>query len=296
MGSNLLRKINNNSVEITVIDNLKSGFEDNIKGQDIKFIKDDILLFDLSTLERQDEIYHLACPASPSHYQDDPINTLDVCYKGTQKILEYAYEYGSKVVVSSTSEVYGDPLESPQCENYNGNVSTLSVRACYDEGKRVAETLCFEYHRKGVDVRIARLFNTYGPHMAENDGRVISNFICQALKDNPLTIYGSGEQTRSFCYVDDTIRGLEELMILESSDFVFVNIGNNNEVTVNFVAEIISELTERDCNFKDYPLPDGDPKVRKPDLSKAKKVIGWEPKISFYKGLKLTIDYFKKNT
>ncbi len=295
IGSNLLRKINNSLVEITIIDSLISGFEENIEGENVKFIKSDILTFDFSTLEKQDEIYHLACPASPSHYQYDPVHTLDTCFKGTKQVLEYAYENGSKVVFTSTSEVYGDPLQSPQRENYNGNVNALSVRACYDEGKRVAETLCFEYHRKGVDVRVARLFNTYGPHMAENDGRVISNFICQALKDNPLTIYGSGEHTRAFCYVDDTIRGLERLMNVETSDLTVINIGNDNEATIKSVAEKISNLTKKTYNFDYCSLPNGDPKVRNPDLSKAKTIINWEPIISFDEGLRLTINYFEKH-
>lgn len=293
IGSNLLRSINTNSVEITIIDSLVSGFETNIKDQGVNFIKADILDFDLSTIEKQDEIYHLACPASPSHYQDNPTHTLTTCFNGTMKVLEYAYKHHSKVVFTSTSEVYGDPLESPQIETYNGNVNTLSIRACYDEGKRVAETLCFEYHRKGVDVRIARLFNTYGPRMAENDGRVVSNFICQALKGNPLTIYGSGTQTRSFCYVNDTIRGLEQLMNVKTHDLIVMNIGNETEVTIDFIAQTISSLTTGAFNFSYLPLPSGDPKIRRPDLVKAKIIIDWEPKISLDEGLKLTIDYFK---
>ncbi|MDW8246161.1 MAG: GDP-mannose 4,6-dehydratase, partial [Sandaracinaceae bacterium] len=242
-----------------------------------------------------DRIYHLACPASPPAYQRDPIYTTKVNVLGTLHVLERAMEDKARLLQASTSEVYGDPEVHPQNEEYRGAVNTLGPRACYDEGKRVAESLCMDFARvHGVEVRIARIFNTYGPRMDPNDGRVVSNFIVQALHGKPLTIYGQGEQTRSFCYVDDLIDGL--LMLMEyPEDCGPVNLGNDSEFTVLELAQIVLKLTGSSSGLTWRELPIDDPKRRCPDLRRAKTLLGFAPKVSLEEGLRRTIAYFRES-
>jgi UDP-glucuronate decarboxylase len=238
-------------------------------------------------------IYNLACPASPRHYQRDPIGTMKTCVLGAHHTLELAREKSARVLQSSTSEVYGDPQMHPQPEDYRGHVNPIGPRACYDEGKRAAETLFFDYHRLyGLPIKVARIFNTYGPRMLENDGRVVSNFIVQALRNEPITIYGDGSQTRSFCFVDDLLDGLELLM--ESPDEVTgpCNLGNPHEVTIRDVAARIIEQTGSHSALDRRPLPQDDPKRRRPVISRALKLLGWQPRMPFECGLKATIGYF----
>jgi UDP-glucuronate decarboxylase len=238
-----------------------------------------------------DEIYNLACPASPPHYQYNPIKTIKTCVVGTINVLELALRCKAKVFQASTSEVYGDPDYSPQPETYKGLVNTIGPRACYDEGKRIAETLMTEYHRFGVDIRIARIFNTYGPGMRADDGRVISNFITQALQGKPLTIYGDGLQTRSFCYVADLIDGIMGLM---SSSFTTpVNLGNPEEVTMVRLAELLEGLLNTELKVQYFQRPQDDPYQRCPDITLAKSF--WQPRVSLEEGLQRTINWFKEN-
>jgi len=241
-----------------------------------------------------DEIYNFACPASPEKYQQDPINTLKVNFLGVLNLLELAKIKNAKFLQSSTSEVYGEPEISPQPEEYRGNVNTIGIRSCYDEGKRIAETLIIDYHKKyNVDVRIVRIFNTYGPRMDKNDGRVVSNFINQALNGEPITLYGNGEQTRSFCYIEDQINGLIQLM---ASNYVYpVNIGNPHEITVKELATIILKLTNSNSKIIYKDLPSDDPTNRKPDITKAKQILNWTPKYDLESGILKTIDYFNGN-
>jgi UDP-glucuronate decarboxylase len=238
-------------------------------------------------------IYNLACPASPRHYQNDPIGTMKTCVLGAHHVLELARTKSARVLQASTSEVYGDPELHPQPEDYVGHVNPIGPRACYDEGKRAAETLFFDYHRAfDMPVKVARIFNTYGPRMLENDGRVVSNFIVQALRDEPITVYGDGSQTRSFCFVDDLLDGLELLM--ESSDAVTgpCNLGNPHEVTIRDIARRVVELTGSRSPLDRRPLPQDDPKRRKPVISRAMKLLGWQPRVPLDMGLKATIGYF----
>jgi UDP-glucuronate decarboxylase len=239
-----------------------------------------------------DRIWHLACPASPVHYQHNPIKTAKTSFLGTYNMLGLARRVGARLLLASTSEVYGDPEVHPQPESYRGNVNTHGIRACYDEGKRVAETLCFDYQRMhGTEIRIARIFNTYGPRMLPDDGRVVSNFIVQALKGQPLTLYGDGSQTRSFCYVDDLIEGIYRLL---NSDYAGpVNIGNPHEITIREFAEEIQALTGTDQPITYLPLPQDDPKQRRPDIGLARELLGWEPKVQRAEGLRNTLDYFR---
>jgi UDP-glucuronate decarboxylase len=243
--------------------------------------------------EEIDEIYNLACPASPPKYQKYPIETLKCNFNGILNLLELAKIKKAKFLQSSTSEIYGDPQINPQHEEYRGNVNTIGIRSCYDEGKRVAETLIMEYHSKfNVDTRIARIFNTYGPKMDKNDGRVVSNLINQALNNSPLTLYGNGEQTRSFCYIDDQIDGLIKLM---NSDYIYpVNIGNPYEINMKQLAETILKLTKSNSVIVYKELPSDDPTNRKPDISRAKNILNWDPKYVLEKGLMKTIEYFSK--
>lgn len=238
-----------------------------------------------------DQIYHLACPASPIHYQYNPVKTIKVNVLGTLYMLGLAKRVNARILLASTSEVYGDPDVHPQPEEYRGNVSCTGPRACYDEGKRVAETLAFEYHREHkTDIRVARIFNTYGPRMLENDGRVVSNFIVQALKGTPLTIYGDGSQTRSFCYVSDLVEGLMRLM---NGDYIGpINIGNPGEYTILELAQMIQGMINPDAELVYKPLPQDDPQQRQPDITKAKTYLGWEPTIPLKDGLELAIKDF----
>ena len=293
IGSHLCKALIGKGNDVICLDNMFTGTYENIKelfsDPGFMFVNADVvnpLHFDV------DEIYNLACPASPVQYQYDPIMTTKTSFLGALNVLELARNTNAKVLQASTSEIYGDPLIHPQTEDYRGNVNTLGPRACYDEGKRVAETLFSDFRRHyGVDTRIIRIFNTYGPHMNENDGRVVSNFIVQALSNKPITIYGDGSQTRSFCYVDDLVNGMISMM--ETSDFFGpVNIGNPHEITIIELARKIIEKTNSNSEIVFEALPEDDPVKRKPDITLAKSVFGWTPSVSIDKGLDLTISYF----
>ena len=297
IGSHLCEFLLNNGNKIICMDNFFTGRIKNIKhledNPNFKVISHDIKepLRDV-VKEHIDQIYNLACPASPVHYQFDPIETIKANTLGVINVLEFARLNGSRVLQASTSEIYGDPKQHPQKETYLGNVNTLGPRACYDEGKRVAETLFMDYHRKyNLDIRIVRIFNTYGPRMAENDGRVISNFIIQTLKNKDITVFGDGSQTRSFCYVKDLVQGLYKMM---NQDYIGpVNLGNTNETTIIEIARKITSYTKSSSKIIFKSLPEDDPKQRKPDISLAKEKLNWEPKIGFEEGIKKTIEYFK---
>lgn len=281
IGSHLAQRFNNP----IILDNLFTGSKDNVYGE---FIRHDVRI---PYHVECDWIFNLACPASPIHYQRNPIKTINTSVMGAINALELAKEIGARVLQSSTSEVYGDPAEHPQHESYWGNVNPIGVRSSYDEGKRCAETLFMDYHRQyNVDTRIVRIFNTYGPRMAFNDGRVVSNFIIQALKNQNLTIYGDGSHTRCFQYVDDLIDGL--LAVMNSDIHTPVNLGNPVETSMIELATKIIELTESRSEIEFKPLPSDDPARRKPDITLAKS-LGWEPKVSLRKGLLETINYFK---
>lgn len=295
IGSHLCERLLDSGHKVICADNLFTGSLGNIKpflkNKRFKFIKHDIIepLF----IEKVDRIYNLACPASPVHYQENPIRTTKASTIGMINILGMAKKTGARILQASTSEIYGDPKEHPQKETYLGNVNTIGIRACYDEGKRVAETLCFDYHREHkVDIRVARIFNTYGPRMHARDGRVVSNFIIQALKGRPLTIYGKGLQTRSFCYVDDLVEGLIKLMDNKKT-MGPVNFGNPSEITVKELARKIIKISKSKSKIKFLSLPADDPQRRKPDITLAKKILKWEPKVSLDDGLLETIDYFR---
>ncbi len=299
IGSNMCETLLNNKTDNRVIclDNLLTGNIKNIEhlmcNPYFEFINHDII----NPLKIEcsiDEIYNFACPASPEKYQQDPINTLKVNFLGVLNLLELAKIKNAKFLQSSTSEVYGEPKISPQSEEYRGNVNTIGIRSCYDEGKRIAETLTIEYHKKyNVDVRIVRIFNTYGSRMDKNDGRVVSNFINQALNGQPITLYGNGEQTRSFCYIEDQIKGLIQLM---ASNYVYpVNIGNPEEITVKELANIILKLTNSNSKIIYKDLPSDDPTNRKPDITKAKQILNWTPTYDLESGILKTIEYFNVN-
>jgi UDP-glucuronate decarboxylase len=239
-----------------------------------------------------DQIYNLACPASPVHYQYNPVKTVKTNVMGAINVLGIAKRVKARVLQASTSEVYGDPLVHPQPEHYWGNVNPIGIRSCYDEGKRLAETLMMDYHRQnGVDTRIARIFNTYGPRMLEHDGRVVSNFVVQSLRGQEMTVYGEGQQTRSFCFVDDLVDGLVRLM---AADGLYdpVNLGNPTEFTMKELAEEIARICNSSGKLRFLPLPADDPKQRRPDISRARKLLGWEPRIQLKEGLRKTVDYF----
>jgi UDP-glucuronate decarboxylase len=294
IGFHLCKKLLKDGHRVTALDNFLTGTPENVhileKYENFTFVEHDINKpFDY----RVERIYNLACPASPIYYQKDPVQTTTTNVLGMINVLELARRRNARVVQASTSEIYGDPLESPQKENYNGNVNIVGPRACYDEGKRCAETLCMDYKRQhGTDIKIVRIFNTYGPNMYEHDGRVISNFIVQALTGNKITIYGDGSQTRSFQYIDDLIRGMISMM--NKDDFHGpVNIGNPHEVSILEVARLIIDLTDSKSETVYCDLPEDDPKRRYPDIHLAKSRLNWEPRISLIEGLKKTIDYFK---
>tara|TARA_B100000963_G_scaffold354133_1_gene370071 strand:- start:487 stop:1434 length:948 start_codon:yes stop_codon:yes gene_type:complete len=280
---------------VICVDNNYSGSLDNIAHlrhlDNFEYIRHDITL---PLYLEVDQIYHLACPASPKKYQLNGIKTIKTNVYGTMNMLGLAKRTGARILLTSTSEVYGDPNISPQTEEYWGNVNPIGIRSCYDEGKRIAETLMIEYHKKwNVDIRIARIFNTYGPRLAKEDGRVVSNFICQALLREDITIYGNGAQTRSFCYVDDTVNGLVKLMH-QVGYFLPINIGNPDEYRVAELAGLVKELCDSTSAIRYEILPQDDPKKRKPDISKAKDILGWEPHTSLKTGLNKTISYFQE--
>jgi UDP-glucuronate decarboxylase len=294
LGSHLVDRLMTNGDDVICLDNLYTGNKQNIlkwfDRPNFEFIRHDIT--EPIRLE-VDQIYHLACPASPVHYQFNPIKTIKTSVIGTMNMLGLAKRVKARFFLASTSEVYGDPEIHPQREDYWGNVNPIGIRACYDEGKRIAETLTYDYHRQhNLEVRVVRIFNTYGPRMLENDGRVVSNFIAQALQGNPLTIYGDGSQTRSFCYVSDLISGFVKLM---NSDYPYpVNIGNPGEYTIAQLASTIQEMINPAAQVIFAPLPSDDPRRRRPDISKAKSLLNWEPTIDLTEGLKSTIDYFQQ--
>lgn len=294
LGSHLCERLLQQGHDVLCVDNFFTGSRENIihllDSNRFEFMRHDIC-FPLYV--EVDEIYNFACPASPLHYQADPIQTIKTSVFGAMNLLGLAKRLNCKIFQASTSEVYGDPHVHPQKEDYWGNVNPIGVRSCYDEGKRCAETLFFDYHRKNhVQIRVARIFNTYGPRMHPNDGRVVSNFIVQALQNLPITIYGDGKQTRSFCYVDDLIEVAIRLM--NSSQIGPINIGNPTEFQIIDLAQQIIALTGSSSKIIHQPLPSDDPKQRRPDISKAKALLNWEPRVSLQDGLKATIAYFEQ--
>lgn len=295
LGSHLCERLLEADNDVYCLDNLFTGSKRNIAhllgNPRFEFIIHDVV--DPFKYE-VDQIYNLACPASPVHYQYNPIKTIKTSVMGTINCLGLAKRLKARVLLASTSEVYGDPTVHPQPESYWGNVNPIGLRSCYDEGKRCAETLCFDYHRQnGVDIRVMRIFNTYGPRMDPADGRVVSNFICQALRGQPITIYGEGRQTRSFCYVDDLIEGMIRFMNCEGQTGP-VNFGNPGEFTIRELAEKIIAATGRKSKLCFEALPADDPKQRRPDISLAGKLLDWHPRISLDEGLARTIPYFEK--
>jgi len=296
LGSHLCKRLLEDGSEVLCLDNYFTGTKDNIlqlmEHPYFELIRHDIT-FPLYL--EIDEIYNLACPASPIHYQHDPVQTLKTSVHGAINMLGLAKRIGAKIFQASTSEVYGDPAVHPQPESYWGNVNPIGIRSCYDEGKRCAETLFFDYHRQHkVNIRVGRLFNTYGPNMHPNDGRVVSNFIIQALKGKPITIYGKGNQTRSFCYVDDLIELMVRFMNSEDGFTGPMNMGNPGEFTIKELALKIIELTGSSSTLSYVDLPMDDPKQRKPDITQAREKLGWEPKVKLEQGLMKTIEYFDR--
>lgn len=295
LGSHLCKRLILDNYKVTCIDNLFSGAEQNIehlvKNECFQFINHDITR---PYFIEVDEIYNLACPASPIHYQRDPVRTIKTCFQGALNMLELAQQVNAKIFQASTSEIYGDPSVHPQNEQYWGNVNPIGLRSCYDEGKRCAETLFFDFNRQHkINIRVARIFNTYGPNMLPDDGRVVSNFIMQAINNKPITIYGDGSQTRSFCYVDDLVDGIVLLMKNESI-LGPVNLGNPAEFSMLELANKIIELTKSKSEIVFLPLPQDDPKQRKPDISFAKKHFDWVPTVEINEGLRRTILHFTK--
>lgn len=297
LGSHLVKKFLAIDFKVIGLDNLSSGNLDNLKefrsNLNFEFIEHDIttpFIYDKPI----DFILNFACPASPLHYQVNPVKTIETCFIGMSNLLKIAKDKKIPILQASTSEVYGDPSVSPQIETYWGNVNPIGVRSCYDEGKRAAETLCFDYMRQfELDVRVIRIFNTYGPNMAINDGRVVSNFIVQALRNVDITVYGSGNQTRSFCYVSDLVDGIHKVMSAPKTLSYPINLGNPYEITVRSLAEKIVFLTNSASKINYLELPSDDPQKRKPDIEKAQTLIGWNPQVDIDTGLLKTIEYFK---
>jgi UDP-glucuronate decarboxylase len=295
IGSHLSEKLLSQNHEVIILDNFYTGQKSNLlrisSNPNLEVLRQDVT--EPISLE-VDAIYHLACPASPVHYQKFPVQTIKTSVLGSINALELATRLNIPILLSSTSEVYGDPNISPQTETYWGNVNPIGLRSCYDEGKRAAETLFFDFNRQySTEIRVARIFNTYGPNMSPEDGRVVSNFIVQALKNNNITIYGDGTQTRSFCYVDDLVEGLVRLMTGSDSTQSPINLGNPNEISVLELAQKIISMTNSNSKIIQLPLPQDDPKQRRPDIDKAKKILGWQPTIDLENGLIKTIEYFK---
>lgn len=296
VGSHLCERLLRDRNYVICLDDFYTGSRQNIIGlidnPNFKLVEHDVRApFDE---ERVDEIFHLACPASPVHYQENAVKTLETSVLGSINVLKLALKYNAKVLLTSTSEIYGDPLVHPQPESYWGNVNPTGIRSCYDEGKRCAETLFTDYHRQfGVRTKIVRIFNTYGPRMQCNDGRVVSNFIIQALQNKDITLYGDGKQTRSFQYVDDLIEGLIKMMQTDDSVSYPVNIGNTQEVTMIDLAKRILSLTGSKSAITIHEAPEDDPQRRRPDISLAKSILNWQPMIPLEEGLKRTIEYFK---
>ncbi len=293
IGSHLCEELLRRGCEVICLDNFFTGRKENVahlmSNPYFEIIRHDII----NSIDVEiDEIYNLACPASPVHYQYNPVKTINTNVVGASNMLELAKRSNAKILQASTSEVYGDPMVHPQVESYWGNVNPIGIRSCYDEGKRCAETLFFDYHRQyGVDIRVIRIFNTYGPRMMENDGRVVSNFVVQALRGQDITIYGTGEQTRSFCFVTDLVRGM--IAMMEGNIIGPVNFGNPREMTIKEIAQMVLELTGSKSKLIYEPLPQDDPCKRKPDITRAKTELGWQPEVVLEEGLKKTIDYFR---
>ncbi len=299
IGSHLCERLLASGHDVLCLDNFFTGRRENVAhllgDSRFELLRHDVIE---PVLLEVDQIYNLACPASPVHYQYNPVKTVKTNVMGTINMLGLAKRVRARILQASTSEVYGDPQVHPQTEDYWGHVNVIGIRSCYDEGKRIAETLMMDYHRQNkVDIRIARIFNTYGPRMLENDGRVVSNFIVQALRGEELTLYGTGEQTRSFCYVDDLVEGLIRLMNVEPSGeggdvHLPVNIGNPGEFTIRQLAEEVARLCGSEVKIKYCPLPQDDPKQRQPDISRAQQLLGWQPTIPLREGLQKTVEYF----
>ena len=294
IGSHLVDRLMDEGHEVICLDNFYTGHKRNL----LKWLGNpyfELIRHDITEPIRleADQIYHLACPASPVHYQYNPVKTVKTNVMGTLNMLGLAKRVKARLLLASTSEVYGDPEVHPQNEEYWGNVNPIGIRSCYDEGKRIAETLTFDYYRQNnVDVRVARIFNTYGPRMLENDGRVVSNFIVQALKGTPLTVYGNGSQTRSFCYVSNLVEGLIRLM---NNEYIGpINLGNPDEYTILELAQTIQNMINPEVEIKFEPLPSDDPRRRRPDITKAKTLLNWEPNVPLQEGLKLTIEDFRQ--
>ena len=298
LGSHLVESFLKDDFNVTVLDDLSTGSMKNldpyINNSKFNFIKWDVReKYPIN--EKFDFILNFACPASPVHYQSNPVKTIETCFDGMKNALHQALDHGGIVLQASTSEIYGDPTITPQNEEYWGNVNPIGIRSCYDEGKRAAETLCFDFLREHeIDVRVIRIFNTYGPNMARNDGRVVSNFINQALTNSDITIYGDGTQTRSFCYVTDLILGIRSFLNLDINPKIPINLGNPTEFTMLELAEKIIQLTNSNSklNFQDLPLDD--PKQRKPDIKKANEILDWNPIVEIGQGLEATIKYFQE--
>lgn len=295
LGSHLCHKLLSEGNHVLCVDNYFTGNKRNIEhmisNPYFEVIRQDVC-FPLYV--EVDEIYNLACPASPKYYQHDPIQTTKTSILGAYNMLGLAKRTGAKILQASTSEIYGDPTVHPQPETYWGNVNPIGIRSCYDEGKRVAETLFMDYHRQhDVKIKIIRIFNTYGPKMAVDDGRVVSNFINQAIRGNDITVYGDGSQTRSFCYVDDLIDGIVAMMRSDDTLTGPINLGNPAEFTMIDLAQKVIEFTNSDSKIVHLPLPEDDPKQRRPDITSAKRLLGWEPRFDFESGLSNTIEYFR---
>ncbi|HEY9752662.1 MAG TPA: UDP-glucuronic acid decarboxylase family protein [Coleofasciculaceae cyanobacterium] len=293
IGSHLIDRLMLEGHEVICLDNFYTGHKRNVlKWLDHPYFE--LIRHDITEPIRLevDQIYHLACPASPVHYQHNPVKTIKTNVMGTLNMLGLAKRIKARFLLASTSEVYGDPEVHPQSEEYRGNVNTIGIRSCYDEGKRVAETLAFDYHRQNdVEIRVARIFNTYGPRMLENDGRVVSNFVVQALRGKPLTVYGQGSQTRSFCYVSDLVDGLMRLM--NGDQIGPVNLGNPEEYTILELAQLIQQMIDPSLEIKFEPLPQDDPRRRRPDITRAQEWLGWQPTIPVKEGLQRTIEDFR---
>ena len=295
LGSHLSKKLIDEGHQVIGLDDLSTGSHKNIESlksnSNFMFVEHDVRK---PYSVEVDAILNFACPASPISYQKDPVRTIETNFLGMINLLHLANETKAIVIQASTSEIYGDPTQSPQVESYWGNVNPIGIRSCYDEGKRAAETLCFDYKRQhNLDTRVLRIFNTYGPNMSISDGRVVSNFIVQALKNEPITIYGDGNQSRSFCYVSDLVEGIYKLLVKKESVDSPINLGNPNEFTIKQLAEAIIKITNSQSKLINEPLPQDDPKQRRPDISLASKLLNWQPTVQLEEGIGKTVAYFK---
>jgi UDP-glucuronate decarboxylase len=296
LGSHISKKLIDNDHEVIGLDDLSTGsiknLEQLIDHPRYSFIEHDVRI---PYQARVDAILNFACPASPVNYQKDPVRTIETNFLGMINLLHLANETGARIIQASTSEIYGDPTQSPQKESYWGNVNPIGIRSCYDEGKRAAETLCFDYRRQyNLDTRVIRIFNTYGPNMSIGDGRVVSNFIVQALRNEHINIYGDGKQTRSFCYVSDLVEGIYKLLQLDKNPDTPINLGNPNEFTILELAKTVIDITKSKSEIINNPLPQDDPKQRCPDISLAKSTLNWKPTIELREGIEKTAAYFKQ--